>query len=49
MKAEKLSIIQEHAASMGESATAFINRAIDKTTERDNHKQEWPPLSVHSK
>ena len=40
MKAEKLSIIQEHAASMEESATAFINWAIDETTERDNHKQE---------
>lgn len=32
---EKRSIIQEHAASMGESATAFINRAIDKAMKRD--------------
>ena len=32
---EKRSIIQEHAASMGESATAFINRAIDEAMERD--------------
>ena len=32
-------LIQEHAASMGESATAFINRAIDETMERDNQKQ----------
>ena len=26
---EKRSIIKEHAEAMGESATAFINRAID--------------------
>ncbi len=32
---EKHSIIQEHAASMGESATAFINRAIDEAMKRD--------------
>lgn len=32
---EKRSIIQEHAASMGESATAFINRAIDEAMARD--------------
>ena len=43
MKAEKRSIVQKHAASMGESATAFIKRAIDETMERDNQKQEWPP------
>lgn len=35
---EKCSIIQEHAASMGESATAFINRAIDEAMERDKEK-----------
>ena len=35
MKAEKRTIIQEHAANMGESATAFINRAIDETMKRD--------------
>ncbi len=35
MKAEKRSIVQEHAASMGESATAFINRAIDESMSRD--------------
>lgn len=40
MKAEKRSIVQEHAVSMGESATAFINRAIDETMERDNQKQK---------
>lgn len=34
------SLIQEHAASRGESATAFINRAIDETMKRDNQKQE---------
>ena len=32
---EKRSIIQEHAASMDESATAFINRAIDEAMKRD--------------
>jgi len=35
---EKRSIIQEHAASMRESATAFINRAIDEAMERDKEK-----------
>lgn len=38
MTANKRSIVQEHAASMGESATAFINRAIDETMERDTGK-----------
>ena len=33
--AEKRSIIKEHAESMGESATAFINRAIDEAMARD--------------
>ena len=32
---EKRSIIKEHAESMGESATAFINRAIDEAMKRD--------------
>ena len=32
---EKRSIIKKHAESMGESATAFINRAIDEAMERD--------------
>ena len=32
---EKRSIIKEHAESMGESATAFINRAIDEDMARD--------------
>ena len=37
---EKRSIIQKHAASMGESATAFINRSIDEAMERDKEKQK---------
>lgn len=36
MTADKRSIVQEHAASMWESATAFINRAIDETMQHDN-------------
>ena len=40
MKANKRSIIQEHAANMGESATAFINRAIDETMHRDTQPNE---------
>lgn len=36
MTADKRSVVQEHAANMGESATAFINRAIDETMSRDN-------------
>ncbi len=36
---EKRAIIKEHAESMGESATAFINRAIDEAMERDLKKQ----------
>ena len=32
---EKRSIIKDHAESMGESATAFINRAIDEAMARD--------------
>ena len=38
MTADKRSIVQEHAAKMGESATGFINRAIDETMERDNQE-----------
>lgn len=34
---EKRSIIKEHAESMGESATAFINRAIDEAMARDQN------------
>lgn len=32
---EKREIIQKHAQAMNESATKFINRAIDETMERD--------------
>ena len=32
---EERSIIKDHADAMGESATAFINRAIDEAMERD--------------
>lgn len=32
---EKRAIIKDHAESMGESATAFINRAIDEAMLRD--------------
>ena len=32
---EKRFIIKEHAESMGESATVFINRAIDEAMARD--------------
>lgn len=37
MTADKRKIVQNHAAAMGESATAFINRAIDETMKRDNN------------
>lgn len=40
MTPEKRTIIQEHAASMGESATAFINRAIDEAMARDKQNKE---------
>ena len=36
MTTERRSTVQQHAAKMQESATAFINRAIDETMERDN-------------
>ncbi|OUQ11418.1 hypothetical protein B5E84_19715 [Lachnoclostridium sp. An14] len=32
---EKRAIIKGHAEKMGESATAFINRAIDEAMKRD--------------
>ena len=40
MTPKKRTIIQEHAASMGESATAFINRAIDEAMARDKQNKE---------
>ena len=36
---EKRSVIKDHAESMGESATAFINRAIDGAMERDRNSK----------
>ena len=35
MTTERRAEVQEHAANMGESTTAFINRAIDETMARD--------------
>lgn len=35
MTPEKRSLVQEHASKRNESATAFINRAIDETIKRD--------------
>ncbi|MBO5031088.1 hypothetical protein D3Z58_07560 [Clostridiaceae bacterium] len=35
MTTERRTEVQEHAANMGESTTAFINRAIDETMSRD--------------
>ena len=36
---EKRSVIKDHAESMGESATAFINQAIDEAIERDRNSK----------
>lgn len=44
MTADKRSIVQNHAVKMGESATGFINRAIDETMARDE-LQFLPELS----
>lgn len=35
MTPERRATVQEHAAAQGESTTAFINRAIDETMQRD--------------
>lgn len=35
MTPDKRSVIQDHARQMGESATEFINRAINETMEKD--------------
>ena len=40
MTPEKRTEVQEHAATMEESTTAFINRAIDETMERDKKKKK---------
>ena len=39
MTPEKREIIQKHAATIGESTTAFINRAIDEAMQRDAEKE----------
>lgn len=39
MTEEKRSKVKEHAASQNESASTFINRAIDETIKRDNKKK----------
>ena len=39
MLPERRTIVQEHAASMDESTTAFINRAIDEAMARDQKKK----------
>ena len=36
MEWERYVAVQAHAEAQGESTTAFINRAIDETMERDN-------------
>jgi len=40
MTPEKRTTIQAHAEKQGESTTAFINRAIDETMERDSGPTE---------
>ena len=40
MTPERRTIVQEHAASMEESTTAFINRAIDEAMDRDQKKKD---------
>lgn len=40
MTPEHRTEVQEHAASMDESATQFINRAINETIERDCQNKE---------
>lgn len=39
MTHDRRSVVKEHAASMEESTTAFINRAIDETMTRDQKKK----------
>lgn len=40
MTPDKRSVVQDHARSMGESATEFINRAIDEAMDRDAAAKE---------
>ena len=37
---EKRTVIQEHARTMGESATTFINRAIDNQISHDRDMED---------
>lgn len=39
MTTDRWAEVQEHAANMKESTTAFINRAIDETMSRDDRHQ----------
>lgn len=39
MTPDQRSVVQEHAANMQESTTAFINRAIAETMARDKEKK----------
>lgn len=34
----KKELLQEHAASQGETLNSFLNRAVDETMERDKSK-----------
>lgn len=43
MTPEHRTEVQEHAASMDESVTQFINRAINETIEHDRHSK--PPCA----
>ena len=36
----KREVIQAHAQEQGESINAFLNRAVDETTERDHEKRK---------
>ncbi len=40
MTPEQRTVVQTHASTQGESATAFINRAINETMERDLANKE---------
>lgn len=41
----KKAIIQEHAATQGESVNAFINRAVDEALARDIDRMEHDKVS----
>lgn len=48
MTPERRTVVQEHASSMEESTTAFINRAIDETMARDQEKIKFLKQKVGS-